>query len=97
MKVSMRVDYGIRVLVDLAQAEGVAQTSEMAEVMAALGNPPSLRCLEQPSDCVQSTLCVQRDVWRQIDEATQKLLAAISIGEMAHQQERRHEGGMYYI
>jgi Rrf2 family protein len=142
MKVSMRVDYGIRVLVDLAQAEGVAQTSDIAhrqgipepyldqiltvlrkagfiaskrgpqgghvlardpsqvsvaEVMAALGNPPSLRCLEQPSDCVQSTLCVQRDVWRQIDEATQKLLAAISIGEMAHQQERRHEGGMYYI
>ena len=142
MKVSMRVDYGIRVLVDLAQAEGVSQTSEIAhrqgipepyldqiltilrkagfiaskrgpqgghvlardpsqvsvaEVMAALGNPPSLRCLERPADCVQATLCVQRDVWRQIDEATQKLLAAISIGEMAHQQERRHEGGMYYI
>lgn len=142
MKVSMRVDYGIRVLVDLAQAEGVTQTSEIAqrqgipepyldqiltilrkagfiaskrgpqgghvlardpsqvsvaEVMAALGNPPSLRCLERPADCVQATLCVQRDVWRQIDEATQKLLAAISIGEMAHQQERRHEGGMYYI
>jgi len=142
MKVSMRVDYGIRVLVDLAQAEGVAQTSEIAhrqgipepyldqiltvlrkagfitskrgpqgghvlardpsqvsvaEVMAALGNPPSLRCLEQPADCARSTLCVQRDVWRQIDEATQKLLAAISIGEMAHQQERRHEAGMYYI
>ena len=142
MKVSMRVDYGIRVLVDLAQAEGVSQTSEIAhrqgipepyldqiltilrkagfiaskrgpqgghvlardpsqvsvaEVMAALGNPPSLRCLEQPSDCVQATLCVQRDVWRQIEEATQKLLAATSIGELAHQQERRQEAGMYYI
>ena len=142
MKVSMRVDYGIRVLVDLAQAEGVVQTSEIAqrqaipepyldqiltvlrkagfiaskrgpqgghalardpsqisvaEVMAALGNPPSLRCLEQPADCVRSTLCVQRDVWRQIEEATQKLLAATFIGELAHQQERRLEGGMYYI
>lgn len=142
MKVSMRVDYGIRVLVDLSQHGGAAQTSDIAqrqaipepyldqiltllrkagfitskrgpqgghalardpqdislgEVMAALGGSSSLRCLEEPSGCNQFTICVQRDVWRKIEEATQEVLSATSIGELAHQQERRQEAGMYYI
>lgn len=144
MKVSMKLDYGVRVLVELAQhyGKGVVAASEIAkrqgipepyldqllsglrraglvkskrgpagghmlarppeqvnlgEVLAALDGSASPRCIAQPEHCERSTICVQRDVWQTVEEATRKLLQATTLGQLAQLQERRQEGSMYYI
>ncbi len=144
MKLSVRVDYGVRVLVDLAQryGQGAIHSSDIAarqgipepyldqllmalrksgfinskrgpqgghslsktpaeinlgEVIAALEGSTAPGCVQEPGGCERSTICVQRDVWRAVEEATQKLLQATTISELVQQQERRREGAMYYI
>jgi Rrf2 family protein len=144
MRVSMKVDYGVRVLVDLAQhyGHGLVQTGEIAyrqgipepyldqlltylrkagfilskrgpqgghslarppseinlgEVISALEGSTSPRCVQEPAECPRSVICVQREVWRQIEEAAQKLLQATTIMELAEQEGKRQEEGIYYI
>lgn len=145
MKVSKRVDYGVRALIDLAlhYGQGVTQSGQIAarqsipepyleqllatlrkagiiqskvgpagghalarspdkislgEVIAALeGSPGAISCIGDPRDCLHSGFCPQRDVWREIEEATQKMLNAISIGDLARKQQNRQEVAMYYI
>lgn len=145
MKVSKRVDYGVRALIDLAlrYGQGITHSNEIAarqsipesyleqllaslrkagfvqskvgpqgghalarapekiglgEVIAALeGVSGTIGCVGEPNDCVRSNTCVQRDVWREIEEATQRVLNAISIGELAKRQLSREEVAMYYI
>lgn len=130
MKLSKKVDYGVRVLLDLAQhyGLGLTQTSDiaqrrgipepyldqlltvlrragfvdsrrgpqgghsltrpaseisLAEVMGVLEGRTTLRCVAEPSNCSRSVACVQRDVWRQIDEQAQQLLQTTTIGQLA--------------
>lgn len=144
MKVSMKVDYGVRVLMDLAQhyGQGAVAASEIAhrqgipepyldqllatmrraglvkskrgpqgghilarspdlvnlgEVMGALEGSSSPRCITAPEECNFSTVCVQRDVWQTVEEATRKLLQATTLGQLAELQGRRQEGITYYI
>ena len=144
MKVSMKVDYGVRVLVDLAQhyGQGSVHTTDIAsrqaipepyldqlltvlrkagfisskrgpqgghilakipadinlgELISSLeGSTAPTECVDEPARCVRSTLCVQRDVWRAVEEATQKLLQGVTIDELA-QQEQRQEAAVYHI
>lgn len=140
----MKVDYGVRVLLDLAQhyGQGAVAASEIArrqgipepyldqllailrragmvkskrgpqgghmlarvpeqvnlgEVIAALENSSSPRCISSPEECDRFTVCVQRDVWQTIEDATRKLLQATTLGQLAELQGRRQEGVMYYI
>ncbi|MFQ5826622.1 MAG: RrF2 family transcriptional regulator [Dehalococcoidia bacterium] len=145
MKVSMKVDYGVRVLVDLAQhrGQGAVHTSDIAsrqaipepyldqlltllrkagfinskrgpqgghtlakspaeinlgELISSLeGSTAPTECVAEPARCVRSNLCVQRDVWRAVEETTQKLLQAVTIDELAQQQEQRQEAAIYHI
>ncbi|MBF8266474.1 MAG: Rrf2 family transcriptional regulator [Dehalococcoidia bacterium] len=144
MKLSVKVDYGVRVLVDLAQryGQGSVHSSDIAarqgipepyldqllmalrkagfinskrgpqgghilakapleinlgEVITALEGSTAPECVQEPAGCERATICVQRDVWRAIEEATTKLLQATTIGELVQQQERRLEGAMFYI
>lgn len=69
----------------------------LGEVIAALEGSTAPACVQEPGGCARSTICVQRDVWRSIEEATQRLLEATTIGQLAEQQERREVGAMYYI
>jgi Rrf2 family protein len=130
----MKVDYGVRALVELARHYGVrpVQTSEIAarqgipesyldQVLTTLGKhgfvqsrrgplgghalavPPdqitldrvmntlggnvaSLECLEDPAECVLAPGCAQREVWREVDEAVQRVLAATSVAGLARRQ-----------
>lgn len=145
MKVSKRVDYGVRALIDLAlrYGQGVTHSGEIAvrqaipepyleqllaslrksgfvqskvgpqgghalarapdqislgEVIAALeGASAAIGCIGETGDCTLSTTCAQRDVWREVEEATQRVLSAISIGDLAKKQLRRGEVAMYHI
>ncbi len=137
MKVSMKVDYGVRALVDLAMHERgrLIQTSEIAlrqnipepfldQVLTTLrkaglirsrrgpqgghalarpateitladavealeGMTRSIDCLGKGEEfCSQSGTCSQQDVWREVEEATWRILRAHNIGDMAARQSR---------
>jgi Rrf2 family protein len=137
MKVSMKVDYGMRALVDLAMHERgrLIQTSEiavrqgipepfldqvlttlrkaglirsrrgpqgghalarpagdisMADAVEALeGTYRSIECLGKGEEfCPRSGTCSHQDVWREVEEATWRILRAHNIGDLAARQSR---------
>ena len=145
MKVPMKVDYGVRALVELARryGEGPIQTSEIAarqaipepyldQLMTILhkfgyvrsrrgpqgghmlardpsdiklgmvvetleGTTPPLDCLIQPDECMLSSTCAQREVWRTVDEAVQTVLDSTTIADLAHRQAHLASRAVYQI
>lgn len=147
MKVSMKIDYGVRALVDLAVHERgrLIQTSEialrqsipepfldqvlttlrkaglirsrrgpqgghtlarpaaeitMADAVEALeGVSRSIDCLGKGEDfCPQSGTCSQQDVWREVEEATWRILRGHNIGDLAARQSRmKGRTAVYHI
>ena len=145
MRVPMKVDYGIRALVELAlhYGEGPVQTAEIAArqgvpepyldqllttlnkfgfiksrrgpqgghvlardpheitlgmIMATLeGNTAPLDCLNDPSECIVSATCAQREVWRSVEEAVHTLLDATTVADLASRQAQIASRGVYQI
>ena len=135
MRVPMKVDYGVRALIELAQHERLegpvtsaaiasrqgipepfldhvlatfnrngliksrsgpggghmlarpSHEISLAMVMETLdSNQSSLNCLDEPTDCIQYTVCTQRDVWKSVDQAIQVVLSSTSIGDLANKE-----------
>lgn len=63
----------------------------LGEVISALEGTITLRCVEDPQGCPRSVTCVQREVWRQIEEAVHKLLEATTIIELAEREAKQSE------
>ena len=130
----MRVDYGVRALVELAQHEPAIpmRTSEIAGrqkipeayleqllvamhrggiiksrrgpqgghflakepnqidlksvVLALDGNSRPLDCFTQPTDCIHSYSCAQKDVWRTVEDAIDNVLRTTTIADLANRQ-----------
>ncbi len=145
MKVSMRGDYGIRALVDLAEhyGEGPVQSKEiaerqfipepyldqlltllrkagfinsrrgpqgghilakdpenlaLAEVFQVLeGSTAVIGCLDGTIECELSGRCGQQEVWQELTDASQRLLAATSIGQLVDRQRQLKQRAMYHI
>ncbi len=145
MRISMKSDYGIRAVLDLAQrfGEGPVQSGDIAgrqgipepyleqllttlrkaglirsvrgpqgghsliktpqeisvaEVIMALeGSIAPIDCIHEVKTCKRSQICVQRDIWKEIDEITQKYLDATTIASLLERQSAREAQSMYYI
>ena len=70
----------------------------MAQVMQALeGYVPPMECLPNPSFCKLSPGCALRDVWREIDELTQRILDSTTVEELAQKHRAGTTETMYYI
>lgn len=130
MHVPIRVDYGVRALLDLAQhvdgapvrAADIARRQGIPEpflarllltlshggfvrshtgpqgghslalapseislgmVMAALGGVETIvGCLDHPEQCVHVPACAQREVWRTVEEAMQRVLDSTTIADL---------------
>ena len=145
MRVPMKVDYGVRALVELAQryGDGSVQTVEIADrqsipepylehllttlgkfgfirsrrgpqgghvlakspdeislgmVMDGLeGSAATLDCITEPTECILSSNCAQRDVWRSVEDAVHSVLSTTTIADLANRQKRPQVRGMYQI
>ena len=145
MKVSMKVDYGVRALVELAMHDGSRplQTEEIAVrqgipeayldqllttmhkfglirsrrgpqgghflaqdpreinlgmvVTTLEGNSPPLDCFTEPSECIHSKNCAQREVWRSVEEAIHNLLSATTVADLIQRQSQMAFQGTYQI
>lgn len=145
MRISMRCDYGIRAVSDLAKHQGVgpipsaeiaarqsipeayldqllntlrkgglvktvrgargghmlARTPDqltMADVVHALeGTSAPVECLDDSSTCKLVSSCGQRDVWRQIQQATERILSTTTIADLVEREEAREQRAVYVI
>lgn len=72
---------------------------KLSEVMVALeGSLAPIACVDDPEACTRTGGCVQRDVWARVRDATEEILAGVSIGELAaKEREQNRNGGRYYI
>lgn len=130
MHIPIRIDYGVRALVDLAQHAGEApvRAADIARrqgipepflarllltlshsgfvsshtgpqgghslardpsdislgmIMTALGGMETIvGCLDHPELCVHVPACAQREVWRTVDEAVQRVLDSTTIADL---------------
>ena len=57
----------------------------MGMVMDYLGGTQSLvSCLEHADLCEQSPTCTQRDIWREVEDAVQRILDSTSIADLVN-------------
>jgi len=70
----------------------------MAQVMQALeGYVPPMECLPNPDFCKLSPGCALRDVWKEIDQLTQRILDSTTVEELAQKHRAGTTETMYYI
>jgi len=72
---------------------------KLSDVMVALeGSLAPIACVDDPDACTRTGGCVQREVWERVRDATEEILAGVSIGELAaKEREQNRNGGRYYI
>lgn len=145
MRVPMRVDYGVRALVELAEQYGreSIQTVEIAnrqnipesyleQLLATLGKfglvqsrrgphgghvlakapdeislgmvmtglegiTAPLDCIAEPAECSLSSKCIQRDVWRSVEDAVQGVLSSTTIADLTNNMKPRRSSVTYQI
>ncbi|MGB6836646.1 MAG: Rrf2 family transcriptional regulator [Dehalococcoidia bacterium] len=71
---------------------------KLSEVVVALeGSLSPISCLDDPEGCGKQ-VCVQREVWEMIRDATTNILEGITIGDLAAKERQyKHNGGRYDI
>lgn len=145
MKVSMKSDYSLRAVLDLAghHGHGPIQSADIAarqgipepyleqlmthlrksgliksvrgpqgghllarppeqisvgDVIGALeGSTAPIQCVETGDACTLSSSCVQRELWKEINELTQRILDSTTIALLLEREASRQRKTMFYI
>jgi Rrf2 family transcriptional regulator, cysteine metabolism repressor len=62
------------------------------------GSTAPVECVENPGVCNRSEFCVTRDVWGEVQQATDKVLEGITLAALLERQGKKApKDGMYYI
>ncbi len=68
------------------------------DVMVALESSPILLdCLSDPKDCFLAPSCPQRLLWQKVSNSMDETLKATTLGDLAEEQQRLSEQGIYSI
>jgi Rrf2 family cysteine metabolism transcriptional repressor len=73
---------------------------KLGEIIRLLeGSLAPVECVDNPRVCRRAATCAARDVWRQLKEAMDDVLAATTLKDLAEKQKQksRAESSMYYI
>lgn len=73
---------------------------KLSEIFRALeGSPAPLECVDDPTACPKSKLCVARDLWVRLTDAIRAVLEATTLQDLINQQKEKEQArkGMYYI
>jgi Rrf2 family protein len=69
----------------------------LSEAIASLeGSLAPIGCLDDPDGCPKTSSCCLRPVWREVEEATMRILDGITIADLA-EQERAGSAARYTI
>jgi len=76
-----------------------AEITLLDAIEALEGSTAAMECTRPgpTPGCPQRGRCVLVDVWRRVDEATQGVLRAVTLADLARQEEERDAAPMYYI
>ena len=145
MKISMKSDYGVRAMLDLAlhNGEGPVQSADIAsrqgipepyldqlltilrkaglirstrgpqgghvlakspeliklsEIITVLeGSFAPMYCVDEATSCQRAGTCVQREIWKKVQEATQELLESTTLYDLARRELTQQSRVMYHI
>src|SRR3989304_250215 len=99
MKVSMKGDYGVRALIELAhhygespvQSAGIHRrrprdAARRGAIGPREGSLAPIACLDDPNGCRKSTSCSLRPVWQEVEAATIRILDSITIADLAERE-----------
>jgi len=88
---------GARGGVWLARPPERVKLSEVIQLLE--GSTAPVECVNHPETCDRSGFCVTRDVWRELKKATDEILDATTIQDLAERQKRQEAPGqvMYYL
>jgi len=69
----------------------------MMEVVSTFEGPfTPVECLDNDR-CEHSPWCGQRDVWKQVQEAVQQILASTTIADLVAKEKEKQQRLVYYI
>ena len=65
---------------------------KVSEVYMALEGPSimSVECLEDKSVCGRAVDCLTRELWKQVEDAIEKVLSSITFGDMAERVKKNN-------
>ena len=73
---------------------------KLSEVIQLLeGSMAPVECVNDPTVCNRSDICVTRDIWDEIKKMTDSILESVTIQDLVerHKQKTQPEKSMYYI
>ncbi len=81
----------------LAKPPADIKLSEVIQVLE--GSTNLVECVNNPKICSRSALCVTRDVWSELEDAVNGVLATITLQDLVERQKRKEqpEEAMYNI
>ena len=76
--------------VNLAKSPDQVRLSQVIEVLE--GSTAPVKCVDDPEVCSLSDLCVTRDVWKEVQKATQRVLESTTLRDLAERQKEKEKG-----
>lgn len=76
------------------------QEIKLIEVIQLLeGSTAPVECVNDPDFCPRSDLCITRDVWKELEQAINNVLEAITLQDLVERQKSKEQNkeAMYYI
>ena len=61
------------------------------------GEPGPATCMDEDGTCTVSPACVLQDVWQELEDASRRVLHAVSIEQLVQRQAQRAARSMYHI
>ena len=72
----------------LARLPSEIRLSEIMEVLE--GSMAPVECVDDPQVCQRAQLCVTRDIWAKMKEATDNILESITLQDMVERQNKKN-------
>ena len=93
----IRTTRGARGGVSLARTPEEIKLSEVIQLLE--GSVAPAECLNNPGVCDRSGFCVTRDIWNELKEAMEGVLASTTLKDLVDRQKKKKqpEPTMYYI
>jgi Rrf2 family protein len=93
----VRTKRGVGGGVYLARDPGELRLDEVVQVLE--GSVAPLECVDDPNVCTRSNFCAVRDLWRELKEAMNRVLASTTLQDLVERQRQKDqlEAAMYYI
>ena len=97
MKLSQKGEYGLHALLELARPPTGITLLEAVEALEGPTSPAPCADPDSAPTCPKRERCVFLGIWRQVDAATRGILGAVTLADLARQEQECDSAPMYHI